>query len=85
MLRHMRTTVRLDDRLFAQIKRYAQDSGQTFTTILQDALRGVLSRRVVRPKSRRVKLITFSGKGLLPGVDLDDTSALLDLMEGKKK
>lgn len=81
----MRTTIRLDDQLFTQIKRYAQETGQTFTTILQDALRGVLSRRVVRPKKRRVKLTTFSGKGLLPGVDLDDTSALLDLMEGKKK
>ena len=28
-----------------------------------------------------VKLITVSGKGLQPGVDLDDSAALLDLME----
>jgi len=27
-------------------------------------------------------LPTFSGNGLHPGVDLDDSAALLDLMEG---
>jgi hypothetical protein len=26
---------------------------------------------------------TFSDEGLHPGVDLDDTAALLDLMEGR--
>ena len=29
----------------------------------------------------KVHLITFSGKGMLPGVDIDDSAALLDLME----
>lgn len=29
----------------------------------------------------RVTLPTFAGKGLRPGVDLDDSAALLDLME----
>ncbi|HEY5085817.1 MAG TPA: ribbon-helix-helix protein, CopG family [Gemmatimonadaceae bacterium] len=29
----------------------------------------------------RVALPTFTGNGLLPGVDLDDTAALLHLME----
>src|SRR5665213_790040 len=31
----------------------------------------------------RVALPTFTGNGLLPGVDLDDTAALLDLMAGE--
>jgi hypothetical protein len=34
------------------------------------------------PARKRAKLPTYKGKGVRPGVDLDDTSALLDLMEG---
>lgn len=30
----------------------------------------------------RVPLPTFRGEGLLPGVDLDDSASLLDLMDG---
>ena len=40
-----------------------------------------LARRTVREKRTRVRLKTVSGDGVRPGVDLDDTAALLDLME----
>ena len=33
--------------------------------------------------SERIALPTFSGNGLLPGVDLDDTAALIELMDGE--
>ena len=32
-------------------------------------------------KTTTAKIITFKGNGLQPGVDLDDTSSLLDLMD----
>jgi hypothetical protein len=77
----MRTTVRLDDHLLADAKKIAAESGRTLTSVLEDALRESLARRTVREKRTRVRLKTVSGDGVRPGVDLDDTAALLDLME----
>jgi hypothetical protein len=40
-----------------------------------------LARRALR-SHRRVRLRTFKGQGVQPGVNLDSNAALLDLMEG---
>lgn len=77
----MRTTVRLDDQLLAQAKRYAAESGRTLTAVLEDALRESLARHRSSAKRKLVRLRTVKGDGVLPGVDLDDTAALLELME----
>ncbi len=77
----MRTTVRLDDDLLMEVKRYAAQHQATFTSILDQALREMLTRRAELRKREPVRLPTFKGKGLQPGVDLDDSAALLDLME----
>ncbi len=82
MLRHMRTTVRLDDSLSRQIKRLAAEEQTTFTALLEQALREMLQARKGRGDGKRVPLPTFKGQGLQPGVDLDDSAALLELMEG---
>ena len=77
----MRTTVRLDEHLLAEAKKYAAESGRTLTSVLEDALRETLARRCARDKRAPVRLKVVRGSGVLPGVDLDDTAALLDLME----
>ncbi|MGH7476978.1 MAG: YlcI/YnfO family protein [Longimicrobiales bacterium] len=78
----MRTTVRLDPHLLADAKRLALETGRTLTRVIEDALREALARRA-QPRAREpVELPTFRGAGLQPGVDLDDSSGLLDLMEG---
>ncbi|MET0167570.1 MAG: ribbon-helix-helix protein, CopG family [Vicinamibacterales bacterium] len=77
----MRTTVRLDERLLAEVKKYAAESGRTLTSVLEDALRETLARRRSGVKRKPVRLKTARGEGLRPGVDLDDTASLLDLME----
>jgi hypothetical protein len=77
----MRTTVRLDERLLAEAKKYAAESGRTLTSILEDALRETLARRRVQARTKPVRLKTVKGSGVRPGVDLDDTASLLDLME----
>ena len=77
----MRTTVRLDDRLLAEVKKYAAETGRTLTSVLEDALRETLARRQTRVRRRFVRLRTVKGDGLQPGVDLDDAASLLDLME----
>ena len=78
----MRTTVRLDERLLREAKALAARERRTLTAVIDDALRQFLARKSApRAKRAPVKLITFGGGGLRPGVDLDDTAALLDLME----
>ena len=77
----MRTTIRLDDRLLAEAKQYAAESGRTLPGLIADALRVVLARRHGRPASEPDRLTTVGGTGTQPGVDLDDGAALLDLMD----
>ena len=76
----MRTTIHLPDDLLAQAKRAALESGTTLTAVIEEALRERLARRG-NPVTAPVELTTFGGLGLQPGVDLDDSAALLELME----
>ena len=77
----MRTTIRLDDDLLREAKANAVRTGRTLTAVIEDALR--LALRPAEHPGGRVELPVFEGKGqgLQPGVDLDDSAALLDLME----
>ena len=77
----MRTTINLPDDLLARLKKLAAESGTTMTAIIHDALRDALARRRRLPAARRVELTTFGSGGPQPGVDLDDSAALLDLSE----
>lgn len=78
----MRTTIRLDPRLLAEAKKLAAISHRTFTAVVEDALREVISRRRRRGK-RPVKLTVVGGRGVNPGIDLDDTASLLDAMDDR--
>lgn len=80
----MRTTIRLDDRLMAAAKRRAADTGRTFTAVVEDALRQSLAPVRAPAKRTPVKLRTVNGRGVRPGVDLDDSATLLDLMESSR-
>lgn len=82
MSRIVRTTIRLPEELARAIKRLAADTDRTMTRVIEEALRETLARRDQPPKLRRIRLSTFAGGGLRPGVDLDDSAALLELMEG---
>lgn len=78
----MRTTIRLDDRLLIEAKKLAAERGTTLTAIIEDTLREALSRRKSSLHRRRIRLTTAGRGGLQPNVDLDDSAALLDRMEG---
>jgi hypothetical protein len=77
----MRTTLDLDDELLMEAKRRAVEGGQTLTAFMEDALREVLRRRAPVAARHPTFLPTFRGGGLQPGVDLDDSAGLLDMME----
>jgi Arc/MetJ family transcription regulator len=77
----VRTTVRLDDELLTAAKRRAAETGRTLTAVIEDALRRALARPLERARPAR-PLPTFTGNGPRGGVDLDDSAALLELMDG---
>lgn len=77
----MRTTIRLDDDLLLEVKQIAARSDKTLTSVIEDALREMLARRRTTEERVPVRLTTVSGGGIQPGVDLDDSAALLALME----
>lgn len=77
----MRTTIRIDDQLLKEAKQLAARTGKSLTVVIEEALRETLSRQREFRERKRVTLTTFDGLGLLPGVDLDDSAMLLDLMD----
>jgi hypothetical protein len=78
----MRTTIHLPDDLLALLKRRAADTNRTLTAVIEDALRRALTPPPGGRKAAPTRLTTFGSGGLQPGVDLDDSAALLDLLEG---
>jgi hypothetical protein len=76
----MRITVHLDN-LLARAKGLAARTGRMLTAVIEDVLRAALPQS--RPRRRRdaIELPTFGSGGVLPGVDLDDTAGLLEVME----
>lgn len=77
----MRTTIRLDESLLAEVKKYAAKHQKTLTAIIEDALRETLARQKAFRRAAPVKLTTFKGSGTHPGIDLDDSASLLDAMD----
>jgi hypothetical protein len=71
----------MDDHLLVEAKKLAAETGRTLTAVIEDALRETLGRRAKNTQADLVRLPTFRGKGLQPGVDLDDNASLLDLMD----
>jgi len=76
----MRTTVDLPDELLIEAKQRAAAEGRSLSDVVADAVRSSFARAAAAER-QPVELPTFEGGGLQPGVDLDDSAALLDLME----
>ena len=79
----MRTTIRLPDDLLRRARRKAANEGRTLTSLIEEGLKSVLADP--KPaKRRRVRLpISRAKGGTLPGVDLNCSADLLDVMEGR--
>ena len=78
MLLCMRTTVEINDELFRRAKMRAADAGVPLREVIENALRAYLAGKLRRP----YKFQWHPQKGeLLPGVDLENRSALYDLMD----
>jgi hypothetical protein len=76
----MRTTIKIDDGLLVEAKTRAAASGRTLNEVVEDALRAAFERHQANADPRS-ELPVLGGGRLLPGVDLDDSAALEDLMD----
>ena len=78
----MRTTLTIEDGLLERARRRSQATGMSLGEVVEDALRMALAARPKQsdPSARR-PLKTYRGSGTLPGVELNSSSALLDVME----
>jgi len=67
----------------ARLDRLTARLGTTKSDVLRRGLEALEAlTRSGAASGTRVPLPTFRGEGLLPGVDLDDSASLLDLMDG---
>jgi len=72
--------VNIDDELLAEAKIVAARGRRSLGTVIDDALRAMLSARGETGARGRVVLPTDGGSGLQPGVDLEDKDALAELL-----
>jgi hypothetical protein len=76
----MRTTIRIDDELYRQVKAKAARSGQTVAAVLEDAV-----RRGINPPEQRTSgpytVRPFGRGGLRPGVDLSSNASVYEAMD----
>ena len=76
--------MRLDDALLDRARREAERRGVTLTALIELGLELVL-RKPLQPKDRATLRLPVSKArgGTLPGIDLDNSAALLDRMEDR--
>lgn len=64
-------------------KRHAVATGRTLTELIEDAVRVAVAPQEATVQREPVELPTSGSGGILPGVDLDDSASLIDLMEDR--
>ena len=79
MVSHMKTTLNIDDRVMAELKREAARQGRTMSDLVETALRLLL--RAQRKRTTVPDLPAFHSGGAL--VDVSDRDALYHAMEGR--
>jgi hypothetical protein len=77
----VRTTLRIDDHLVREAKKIAARTHHTLGEVVEEGLRILLAHKRAGRPEKKIPLVTFKGGGLRPGIDLDDSASLLDVME----
>ena len=75
----MRTTLNIDEQILKIAKHRAMEQGVTLTQVVENALRDAIFKK--EGGTEEIQLITVNGPGVKPGIDLDHTSSLLDIMD----
>jgi metal-responsive CopG/Arc/MetJ family transcriptional regulator len=78
----VRTTVSIADALLQKAKEASIRRGCTLSEVVEDALRvALVSQPKSLPRGHGQRWTTFSGDGVRAGVELNNSSALLETME----
>jgi hypothetical protein len=77
----MQTTIHLDDALLAQATKLAREKGCDLSHLIEETLRDKIAPTPTATPQPLHRLTTVGGDGVRPGVDLDNSAALLALME----
>jgi Arc/MetJ family transcription regulator len=78
----MRTTIDVQDDLLVELKRVAAESNRTLKDLVEDAIRAALAlRRSEVTTTGSHPIVTFRGRGVQRGVNLNSMSELLDVMD----
>jgi hypothetical protein len=76
----IRTTVRLPEQLLARAKRKAAAEGRTLTSLIEDALRLVVSEQRKPTKAERIlPRVSKARGGPMPGIDLSNSAAIQEM------
>jgi hypothetical protein len=73
----MRTTVRLNDQLLKEAKRYALEHNQTLTDLIEKALHQMIQPKAVKQNTLPTRAL---GKALV-NIDFSDSSAVQDFLD----
>ena len=77
-----RTTLRLDEDLLRESKAMAARCGMTLTRLVEESLREKLDRQAdSAARGGRVELPTSGHGGTRPGVNINDSKSLWDLLD----
>ena len=76
----MRTTIRISDDLYREVKTLAARSGRTVAAVLEDAVRRGLAGGEQRTAQRYTVRVTGTG-ALRPGVDLSSNSTVAEALD----
>jgi hypothetical protein len=75
----MRTTLNLDDEILTAAKHRALDEKVPLSKFVENALRRSLATSAKPTTS--IDLVTVAGSGVKPGINLDNSGSLLDIMD----
>jgi len=76
----MRTTIRIKDDLLQRAKKRATEDGRTLTSLIEDGLVLVLTKSKMARRKRVVLPVSQASGGVLPGVDLNRSGDLEEVM-----
>ena len=76
----MRTTIRIKNDLLKRAKKRATDEGRTLTSLVEDGLTLILTSPKASRRKRVELPVSKASGGVLPGVDLNRSSDLEEVM-----
>ena len=77
----MRTTIRIRDDLLKRAKKRAAEEGRTLTALVEEGLTLMLAEPKAKSRKRISLPVSKASGGVLPGVDLNRSSDLEEVMK----